>query len=98
MMWIKRRFAYDEYKPCLETLQKLASDYPAKDFVMASKRFADAHLSEYFIGMSDASFTTNFRDFEPADQSQLPNNFDKVLFGDRAKLGDLSAAAFAVGN
>jgi hypothetical protein len=98
MAWIKRRFAYDEYEPYLETLQRLASDYPEKDFFMASKQFADAHLSEYFIGLSDASFTMNFRDFEPADPSQLPNNFDKVLFGDGAKLDEISAAAFAVGN
>jgi hypothetical protein len=97
MVWVKRRFAYDEYKPYLEMLQRLASDYPDKNFIMTSKRFADAHLSEYYVGMSDASFTTNFRDFEPADPSQLPNNFDKILFGDRAKLGEISAADFAVG-
>jgi hypothetical protein len=93
MIWIKRRFAYDEYKPFLETLQKLASDYPDKDFAMASKRFADAHLSEYYIGLSDSAFTERFRDFEATSQSQLPDNFDKILFGDLSKLKEMASSA-----
>ena len=98
MTWIKRRFAYDEYKPYLEALQKLASDNPDKDFVMASKRFADAHLSEYYIGLSDAAFAGRFRDFEPTSPSQLPDGFDRILFGDPARLKEMAADSFAGGH
>jgi hypothetical protein len=98
MAWLKRRFAYDEYKPYLEALQKLAGDYPGKDFVMASKRFADAHLSEYYVGLSDAAFAASFHDFEPIPASQLPKGFDKILFGDATKLEETPAASFAVGH
>ena len=96
MTWLHRRFAYDEYKPYLEAIQKLAGDYPDKDFAMASKSFADAHLSEYYVGLSDPSFSERFRDFESTPQSQLPEGFDKILFGDPAKIEETSAAALGI--
>jgi hypothetical protein len=91
MIWLNRRFAYDEYEPYLEVLKKLASDNPHEDFAMASTRLGDPHLNEYFVGLPDASMSANFRDFETIDEERLPMKFDAIVLGDPVKVRRLAA-------
>ena len=84
MVWLKRRFAYADYAPYFAILEKLIDANPKLDaeFMMASTKFTDPHLSEYYVGLPDKSFAAAFDDFEPVAESNLPKMINTLHIGD----------------
>ena len=84
MIWLKRRFAYADYAPFQDALQKLLLANPTRssEFMMVSTNFADPHLKEYYVGLPDQSFASAFHDFEFVKESDLPKVIDTVHIAD----------------
>ena len=74
MFWAKRRFAYAEYAPYMDRLEKLLMATPAQyqQFIMVSTRSEKTGVSEYYVGVPLKVFLAAFDGFEAVEEADLP--------------------------
>ncbi|SED39631.1 hypothetical protein SAMN05444161_3116 [Rhizobiales bacterium GAS191] len=84
MIWAKRRFAYADYSPYFDRLEKLLLADPRayRQFIMVSTKTDDPGVSDYWIGVPDRTFLTGFDGFEIVGEGDLPKEIDALHIGD----------------
>ena len=75
MVWGKRRFAFADYKPYFDRLEKLlmANAQRYAQFIMVSTK-VDARESDYYVGVPDNALLALFDGFEPVEIGAAETN------------------------
>ena len=83
MVWGKRRFAFADFAPYQDRLEKLllANAQRYAQFIMVSTK-VDARESDYYVGVPDKVLLALFDGFEPVEESALPKLIDVLLIAD----------------
>ena len=87
MIWMKRDFAYADYAPAMDELEKLltASGPLYAEFIMVSTATNDPGVSTYYIGVPNEGFAMPFHGFERVPESALPKVIDALHIADATK-------------
>lgn len=66
MVWAKHRFAYADYSPYFDRLEKLlmANATLYRQFIMVSTETDNAGVSDYYVGVPHKAFLAGFDGFE----------------------------------
>ena len=78
MIWVKRRFAYADYAPYQDRMEKLlmANAPLYQQFLMVSTKADDPDVSTYYVGVQSESFPVGFGGFERVSEDALPKQID----------------------
>ena len=96
MIWAKRRFAFAEYSPYFERMEKMLMDYPAqyREFIMVSTKAEGAGQNNIYVGVPNTSFLAAFNGFEEVSEAQLPKVIDTLHIADATTDGFKSRFTF----
>lgn len=84
MIWAKRRFAFADYSPYFDRLEKLLMATPTqyREFLMISTETDDPGVSDYYVGMPAEPYMAAFDGFERVQESEVPKEIDTLHIGD----------------
>lgn len=86
MIWAKRRFSFHAYEPYLVRLRELHSDpAPESDeLMMVGRKVGKRGLQNVYVALPNAGFLGSFDGFEVINETDLPNEIDFHLYGNRS--------------
>jgi hypothetical protein len=84
MIWAKREFAYAEYAPYMDRLEKLLMANPRqyREFMMVSTQTSKVGVDIFYIGVPNKAFAAVFDGFEIISESELPKEIDTLHVAD----------------
>src|SRR5580693_8015272 len=84
MIWGKRRFAYADYSPYFDRLEKLVMAAPTqyRQFMMVSTDTDEPGVSDFYVGVPNEAFMAWFDGFERVEEPQVPKVIDTLHIGD----------------
>ena len=84
MIWAKRRFAYADYSPYFDRMEKLLLSNPTlfRKFIMVSTKASGPGESNTYVGVPNETFLAGFDDFELVQESALPKVIDTLHIAD----------------
>ena len=84
MIWAKRRFAYADYSPYFDRMEKLllANSTPYREFIMVSTKASGPGESNIYVGVPNDTFLAAFDGFEPIQELALPQLIDTLHIAD----------------
>ncbi len=87
MVWAKRRFAYAEFAPYQDMMEKLLMANPTQyqEFLMVSVKAGAPGESDYYIGLPNKILLAPFDGFQEVRETELPKEIDTFLLGDQTK-------------
>jgi hypothetical protein len=87
MFWAKRRFAYAEFAPYQDMMEKLlmANATLYREFIMVSVKAGDPGENDYYVGLPNKSLLAPFDGFQEVSEAQLPKEIDTLLVADATK-------------
>ncbi len=87
MIWAKRRFAYAEFAPYQDIMEKLlmANATQYQEFLMVSVNAGGPGESDYYIGLPNKTLLAPFDKFQEVSEAELPKEIDTFLLGDQTK-------------
>jgi hypothetical protein len=86
MIWAKRRFAYADYSPYFDRMEKLVMANPTlyRQFIMVSTKTDGPGESMYYVGVPNETFMAMFDGFERVSEAGLPKIIDTLHIADAA--------------
>jgi hypothetical protein len=84
MIWATRRFAYADYAPYQDRIDKLVwmNTSLHRQFMMASVETDKRGVSDVYVGIPTADFLGEFDGFTVVQEEELPKEFDTLIMGD----------------
>lgn len=84
MIWGKRRFAYADYSPYFDKMEKLIMANPTlyREFIMVSTKADGVGESTYYVGVPNETFIPAFDGFERVEETALPKIIDTLHIAD----------------
>ena len=85
MIWAQRRFAFAEYAPYQDRLEKLLMSNALlyRQFIMVCTDVAgEPGVSDYYVGMPSEEFLADLDGFEQVSEHELPKLIDSLCVAD----------------
>ena len=84
MVWAKHRFAYADYSPYFDRLEKLlmANATLYRQFIMVSTETDNAGVSDYYVGVPIKRSWRILTDLKRSGKTELPTEIDALHIAD----------------